>query len=247
MNVAIFIPCYIDQFYPEVGVATFRLLEKVGIKPHYPLSQVCCGQPMANSGCQKEVKPIAKKYYDLFHDYDYVVCPSGSCTSMIRNHYHSFFNDSKDTRDFLNKTYELTEFLVDIVSYKPKAISFPYRVGFHHSCHGLRELGLAKSSEKTGPFFSKARNLLNKIKDLKLVTLKREDECCGFGGMFSTYQETISCQMGEDRLMDHKQAGAQVITGVDMSCLMHLEGLLKRKKSKIKILHLANILLGEKP
>ncbi len=248
MKVGLFIPCYIDQFYPDVAMSTLELLEKFGCDVDFPMQQTCCGQPMANTGCLDDAAPLAKQFVQIFADYDFVVCPSGSCVAMVTHHYSEFF-PAKDT-DYLaiqKKTFELTEFLTDILKIEALDVRFPFRVGLHNSCHGLRELRLGKSSEMMVKDFSKARTLLNMVKDLKLVDLERTDECCGFGGTFAVTEEAVSCMMGNDRIHDHEQAGAQVMTAGDMSCLMHLDGLLRRQKKPIEVMHIAQILAGRQP
>jgi L-lactate dehydrogenase complex protein LldE len=243
-RVGLFIPCYIDQLYPDVGLATVEVLERFGCTVEFPEGQTCCGQPMANTGMVAEAQPLAQRFVDLFAEYDYVVCPSGSCTAMVRQHYEEYFHGNDAYAQLRKKVFELTEFLVDVLKVGEIGGRFPYRVGLHQSCHGLRELRLGSSSETVGPEFSKAKQLLETIKDLELVTLTRPDECCGFGGTFSVNEEAVSCMMGLDRVHDHEQAGTQVLTANDMSCLMHLQGLILRQKKPIRIMHIAEILAG---
>lgn len=239
MRIGLFIPCYIDQFYPQVGVATLQLLEKQGLEVEYPLGQTCCGQPMANSGCENYGKGALGLFNENFSGFDYVVSPSGSCVLHVKEHLKS---DNSKVHDTL---YELCEFLTDIVKVEKIQASFPFKVGLHASCHGLRGLHLAKPSELNGQYFNKPRSLLEKVKDIKLIELNRKDECCGFGGTFAVSEEAVSVQMGQDRIEDHLVNGAEVITGADMSCLMHLEGLLRRQKSKVRVMHIAEVLNGE--
>ncbi len=242
--VGLFIPCYIDQLYPDVGLATLELLELAGCRVEYPLDQTCCGQPMANTGCLDEAKPLAKRFVEQFSKYDYVVCPSGSCTSMVVNHYHGLVDETEEYHQLQKKTYELTAFLVDVVKFEAFPDSFPHVVGLHQSCHGLRELRLGRSSERQVPEFGKARELLEKIQGIKLAQLTRGDECCGFGGTFAVSEEAVSCMMGNDRIHDHETAGAEVLAGGDMSCLMHMQGLILRQKKPMKVMHIAQILRG---
>lgn len=243
-RVGLFIPCYIDQFYPDVGLATVEVLERFGCEVDFPAAQTCCGQPMANTGCVEDVRPLARRFVELFGDYEYVVCPSGSCTAMIRQHYGEYFHGESHAPPVLNRVFELTEFLVDVLQVERIGGSFPYRVGLHQSCHGLRELRLASSSEVVRPAFNKVQKLLDTIADLKVVPLKRPDECCGFGGTFAINEEAVSCLMGMDRIDDHEQAGAEIIAANDMSCLMHLGGLISRQKRSPRVMHLAQILAG---
>jgi L-lactate dehydrogenase complex protein LldE len=245
MNASLFIPCYIDQLYPHVGIAMANLLENLGINVDYPEAQTCCGQPMANSGCSADAVPAARHFVETFKDKEYIVCPSGSCVSMVRNHYEDLVGDHPDYAAVKSRTYELCEFLSDVVKVNSLDVSFPHKVGLHQSCHGLRELRLGRSSELVAPGFSKVRRLLEMVQGIELVELTRQDECCGFGGTFSVDEEAMACAMGRDRIKDHQHAGAEVITGTDMSCLMHLDGLMRRDGSTLRVLHIAQILAGE--
>lgn len=240
MKVGLFIPCYVDQFYPNAAIATLQVLEKAGVTVEYPLEQTCCGQPMANSGYQQYGEGAATLFRKNFEAYDYVVCPSGSCTMHAKEHILSDKGEGP-------KIYELCEFLTDVLQVKSLDARFPFRVGLHASCHGLRGLHLAKPSELMVPEFNKPQTLLEMVKDIDLVQLTRKDECCGFGGTFAVFEEAVSVDMGKDRIKDHEQQGVQVITGADMSCLMHLEGLLRREKKAIKVMHIAEILNGHTP
>jgi len=241
-QVGLFIPCYVDQCFPEVGMATLRLLEKLGCDVEFPPAQTCCGQPMANTGCDDEARPLAEKFLAIFKDYEYVVCPSGSCTSMVRNHYDSLIGERPEFDELKAKTYELCEFIGDVLNVEKIDGHFPHRVGVHQSCHGLRELRLAAGSERVVEPFSKVHKLLASLDGIELVELERPDECCGFGGTFSVAEEAVSCMMGRDRIADHRTAGTQVMTGVDMSCLMHLDGLMQRDGNPLRVMHVAEIL-----
>ena len=161
---------------------------------------------------------------------------------MVRCHYGELLHDDPDYAVVGPKTYELCEFLTDVLKVGTIAGRFPYRVGLHNSCHGLRELRLASSSEMMVDRFNKAGQLLAGLDGIQLVDLKRPDECCGFGGTFAVAEEAVSCMMGLDRIHDHEQAGAEVITAGDMSCLMHMSGLIQRQKSPLRVMHIAEIL-----
>ena len=243
MNVGLFIPCYVNQFYPQVAIATLELLEKFNCKVGYPLNQTCCGQPMANSGYEKMAQACNDLFTDNFAGYDYIVCPSGSCTLHIKDHLHSNKNETASAA-IQHKVFELTEFLVDVLKVENIEASFHYRVGVHQSCHGQRGLHTSQMSELVAAPFSKNDFLLQKVKGIELMPLDRTDECCGFGGTFCVVEEAVSAKMGKDRVADHEKNNVQVITGGDMSCLMHLEGILKRKKSTIQVKHIAEILNG---
>jgi len=241
MKVAIFIPCYVDQFYPQVGIATLELLEKLGVSVSYPENQTCCGQPMANAGFEHLSKDCNDLFVNNFSSFDYIVSPSGSCVLHIKDHLHSEENE-KDALRIRSNIYELTEFLTDILKVGAISSRFCHKVGFHQSCHGQRGLGLSQMSELVAPGFSKPEQLLRMVEGLELISLDRKDECCGFGGTFSVSEEAVSVKMGKDRVADHLKYGAEYITASDMSCLMHLEGILRRQKSSTKVIHIAEIL-----
>jgi L-lactate dehydrogenase complex protein LldE len=242
LTVGLFIPCYVEQLYPQVGMATVRLLERHGVQVDYPEEQTCCGQPMANTGCADEAAPLAARFLRIFRGYEYVVAPSGSCVSMVRNHYHPYLAGEPGFDHLTRSTFELCEFLVDVLGVERVEGRFPHRVGLHQSCHALRELRLARSSELRSAPFDKVRRLLSGVRELELVELQRKDECCGFGGTFAVNEEAVSCMMGRDRVADHERAGAEFITGVDMSCLMHMDGLLRRDRRPLRVLHVAELL-----
>lgn len=241
MKVALFVPCYVDQFYPQVARATLSLLEKLGVQVVVPLKQTCCGQPMANSGFEHLTTDCNSLFVDNFQGFDYIVSPSGSCVLHVKEHLHDPSRED-EVSQIKSSVFELTEFLTDIVKVNRLNAKFPYRVGFHQSCHAQRGLHLSQMSELVNPDFSKWRNLLQMVDGLELIPLSRADECCGFGGTFCVSEEAVSVKMGKDRITDHLLHGAQYITGTDMSCLMHLEGLLKRNRNPVKVIHLAEIL-----
>lgn len=247
MRVALFIPCYIDQLYPDVGLATLEVLERFGCEVVYPDQQTCCGQPMANTGCADAARPVAQHFERTFRPYEYVVGPSGSCVAMVRRHYEGLITDRAAHDALAAKTFELCEFLTDVLGVDRVEGAFPHRVGLHQSCHGLRELSLGSGSELHVPPFNKTRRLLGSLEGIELVELERQDECCGFGGTFAVSEEAVSTLMGDDRLDDHQRAGAQVITAGDMSCLMHLDGLIQRQGRPLRVMHVAQVLAGRKP
>jgi L-lactate dehydrogenase complex protein LldE len=241
MRVGLFIPCYIDQFYPNVGMATVRVLERFGLDIDFPEAQTCCGQPMANAGLHDEARPVAERFLKTFADYDYVVSPSGSCVAMVRHHYEQVLGHSDEVHRVGHKTYELCEFLTDVLKVDRMDGMFPHRVGIHQSCHALRELRTASDSELVGPTFNKPRQLLSSLAGIQISELARPDECCGFGGLFAVSEEAVSCMMGLDRVADHERAGTEVLTSTDMSCLMHLDGLIRRQKKPIRVMHIAEV------
>jgi L-lactate dehydrogenase complex protein LldE len=241
MKVGLFIPCYVDQFYPGAAIATLQLLEKLGVEVVYPPRQTCCGQPMANSGFEHLTKGCNELFIENFQEFDYIVAPSGSCVLHIRDHLHDDKNPEA-AKSISHKIYELTAFLTDVLKVKSLDAKFPHRVGIHQSCHGQRGLHISSMTELVSPEFSKPQSLLNMVQDIELIPLDRKDECCGFGGTFCVTEEAVSVKMGKDRVADHLAHGAEYITGVDMSCLMHMEGILKRQRSKVKVIHIAEIL-----
>jgi L-lactate dehydrogenase complex protein LldE len=239
MRVGLFIPCYIDQFYPQVGIATLELLEKFGCEVVYPSNQTCCGQPMANSGFEHLTKGCNDLFIKNFEEFDHIVSPSGSCVLHIKDHLHA---DGGGETTIPRKIYELVEFMTDVLQVGALDASFPFKVGIHQSCHGQRGLKLAQMSELMAPQFSKPLQLLKMVKGIQLISLSRQDECCGFGGTFCVAEEAVSVKMGKDRVADHLHHGAEYITGSDMSCLMHMEGILHRQKSTVQVKHIAEIL-----
>ena len=241
MKIGLFIPCYIDQFYPHVGIATLELLQKLKLNVRYPLKQTCCGQPLANSGAEKKAVKTYKNFVRNFSEFDYVVSPSGSCVYHVREHYN-ILEQTEEVKKVRKSTYELCEFLVDVLGIDDLKIRFPYKVGIHQSCHGLRGLKLGKSSELIAESYSKVHRLLEKADGIKIIQLDREDECCGFGGTFSVFEPDVSVKMGKERIYDHERNGAEIITATDMSCLMHLEGIIRRNKKAVKVMHMAEIL-----
>ena len=246
MKVGLFIPCFMNELYPNACMATLKLLKSLDFDVEYPLEQTCCGQPMANSGCSKDMKTLALQFVENFKDYDYIVAPTGSCVTMVKEHYKPFFEeDDKNYNKVKTSIYEICEFLHDVVKVEKLDSSFPYKVGVHNSCHGHRALKLGSASELNIPYNNKLKNLLNLVSDIEIVELKRDDECCGFGGTFSVTEEAISVAMGKDRIKDHLDSQAQIMTGADMSCLMHMEGIINRNNEPIKVMHITEILAGE--
>jgi len=247
MKIALFIPCFMNELYPDICKSTYKILKQQGLDIEYPLNQTCCGQPIANSGCSKDVETLAKQFVKIFKDYDYIVAPSGSCVSMVKEHYAPFFDNDKDYNKVKASIYEVCEFLHDVIKLENLNFnsSFPYKVGLHNSCHGHRVLKLATASELNIPYNSKLKNLLKKVADVEIIPLKREDECCGFGGTFAVQEEDISVAMGKDRIKDHLDSQAVVMTGADMSCLMHMDGIINRNNHPIRVKHIVQILLGE--
>jgi len=241
INIGLFIPCYIDTFYPQAGKATLQLLEKLGLNVFYPIKQTCCGQPLANTGFEQKATACYQHFVECFKGFDYIVTPSGSCAYHVIHHFDTI-EQTSEVKHIRRTTYELCSFLIDILKISTLDARFPHRVGLHQSCHGLRGLKLASASELVERRYSKARQLLNMVKDIELIDLDRIDECCGFGGTFSVFEPDLSVKMGRDRISDHERNGAEFITSYDMSCLMHLEGIIRHQKKMLKVIHIAEIL-----
>ncbi|WP_019890740.1 (Fe-S)-binding protein [Streptomyces purpureus] len=229
MRVALFVTCVNDAVYPSTGVATVRILERLGVEVDFPADQTCCGQPPYNTGYRRETEPLVRRTVRAFEGYAYVVTPSGSCAAMVRHHYASFGDRAAALAP---RTYELSEFLVDVLGVTDVGAYFPYTVTYHPSCHGLRALGLG-----TGP-----RRLLDAVKGLDLRELPGAEECCGFGGTFAVKNPDVSAAMGRDKVRHALSTGADVLCGADNSCLMHLGGILRREGAPLRTLHLAEIL-----
>ena len=244
MKVGLFIPCYVDAFFPEVGIATLELLERLGLEVAYPLDQTCCGQPMANSGCHGDAAAAEALFVRNFAGFEYVVGPTGSCVHHVREHLTAI-PQTDAVRRVRARVYELVEFLHDVLGVRefPWA-DFPHAVGLHNSCSTLRALRSASTSEIREPFFSKPLTLLSTVRGIRFVAPKRPDECCGFGGTFSVTEEPVSARMGYDKVTDHHGAGAEYIVSADMSCLMHQKGCAERLGLPIRFIHIAQILNG---
>jgi L-lactate dehydrogenase complex protein LldE len=244
MQVALFVPCYIDDFYPDAAMAVLDVLEAVGCEVVYPEQQTCCGQPFLNNGLRDEARPLADHFVGTFAGYDYVVSPGSSCISAIKHRYEDVVTDGRYA-GLRPRLYEFCEFLHDVIGVENLRFpgAFRGRVGLHNSCHGLRELELASASELNIAPFSKIKAVLARADGLEIVEPSR-DECCGFGGTFSVDEGAVSAMMGRDRIADHRRQGVEIMTGVDLSCLMHMEGLAKRDGTPMRFVHVAQLLSG---
>ena len=239
MKIGLFVPCYVDALYPEVGVATYKLLRSLGVEVDYPESQTCCGQPMGNAGFENMSGNLAEKYDDLFSGFDYVVAPSASCAAYVR-----LFHPEILKHDCVaaKKTLDLVEFLHDVLKVDHLPSKFSHKVSIHNSCHGVRELGLSRASELGLPYFNKLRDLLSMVNGIEVFEPEHPDECCGFGGMFAVEEPEVSICMGQDKVHHHMNTGAEYITGADSSCLMHMQGVIDREHLPIKTIHIVQIL-----
>ncbi len=238
MTVGLFVPCFIDQYYPHVAIATIDVLEKYGCAVEVPTGQTCCGQPLANAGYASATGDVEDRFVDLFAGYDYVVTPSASCALHVKDHY------SKRAQETGKKTFELSQFLHDVLKIQSVDATLKRRIGVHSGCHGLRGLRMGPSTERMDDRPDVLRSLLGLVSGVEIVDLNRPDECCGFGGTFSVGEEAVSVKMGKDRLADHVGAEAEIIVSADMSCLMHLQGIATKQKNPIRFHHIAEVLNG---
>jgi len=239
MKIGLFIPCYVDAVFPEVGMATYRLLRHLELDVTYPKRQTCCGQPMANAGFEKKAVPLAEKFDEIFKDFDYVVAPSVSCTAFIQRNYPRLVDHECESA---KKCVDVVTFLHDIVKMNAPLGKFPHKVSLHNSCHGVRELGLSSPSEEQIPPFNKIKDLLQLVEGIQVVEPERADECCGFGGTFSIEETAVSAQMGKEKVKRHMATGAEYVTGPDCSCLMHMAGVARKQGLNIEFRHVVEIL-----
>jgi L-lactate dehydrogenase complex protein LldE len=237
-KVSLFVPCFVDQLLPQVAVDAVRVLRRIGCRVSFPQEQTCCGQAGFNSGYWDEARPCAERFLRVFQDAEYIVCPSGSCTTMVRVFYSRLLASSAahdEAVRIAERTFELSEFLVKVAKVTDVGAIFPHSVTYHASCHGLRELHLT----------DEPLQLLRKVKGLKLIDMLRYDECCGFGGTFATKFESISVAMGVSKADNIAVTGAEYVTAIDPSCLMHVQGIMEKRGDKAKTIHLASILASE--
>ena len=236
--VSLFIQCLVDAMYPEVGVAMLKIFDKLDIPVDCPTSQTCCGQPAFNSGYRQEARVAARRFIEIFESKEVIVCPSGSCVSMVCHHYPQLFEDEPDWQSraeaVAEKTFELTQYLVDVLGIDDLRSRYSGKITFHDSCHALRTLGIKEQP----------RRLIAGIADVELIEMNDPDRCCGFGGSFAVKYPEISTAMAQDKVNQIIATGADAVVGVDISCLMNIQGLLSRKNSKIKTLHIAELLGG---
>jgi L-lactate dehydrogenase complex protein LldE len=236
MKIGLFIPCYINQYYPKVGIATYKLLQQLGFEVEYPTEQTCCGQALGNAGYQRFTVDAQRHFRDTFEEYEVVVSPSASCIMFVRE-YKEFVQYRKQ------EIYELSEFIVNKGLLDQLTASFPKKVGILQSCHGLRGLRLGSSTELMETRGYTLTKVLASVKDISIVEADRPDDCCGFGGTFSVKEADLSVKMGMDRIDDLIKNGAEIVTGTDVSCLMHLEGIIKKRKLRLEAKHFSEILM----
>ncbi len=235
MRIQLFVPCFVDQLYPETAFNMVKVLEKACCEVHYNPNQTCCGQPAFNAGFWKEAKDVALKFINDFEGTDYIVAPSASCVGFVRNYYTQLFEDSSrhnQVKDLSNRIFEFSEFLTDILKIENYGAELQAKATYHDSCAALRECKI-----KEGP-----RKLLSKVKGLELIEMAETETCCGFGGSFAVKFEAISIAMADQKVHHALDAGAELIVSTDMSCLMHLEGYITKKALPLKTMHIADVL-----
>jgi L-lactate dehydrogenase complex protein LldE len=240
MRVALQVTCINDAMFPEAGKAVVTLLRRLGVEVDFPLQQTCCGQPMVNTGYLDEAVPVLRNFVDAFGGYDAVVTPSGSCAGSVRHQHAILARRSGDqalveaARETSSRTYELSEFLVDVLGVTDVGAYFPHTVTYHPTCHSLRLLGVG----------DRPRRLLEAVRGLRLVDLQAAEECCGFGGTFAVKNAETSVAMGSDKARHVRDTGAEVLVAGDSSCLMHIGGVLSRQRAGVRAMHLAEVLAG---
>ena len=235
-TVSFFVPCLVDALYPEVGRAVFTVLENLGLEVDCPLDQTCCGQMAFNAGYRAQARRPAKRFITLFEEAEIIVCPSGSCTAMVKHHYPLLLQADpvwhKRARDVAAKTFEFTQFLVDILGLTDLGARCACRATYHDSCHLNRHLGISR----------RPRLLLQAVQDLTLVEMEDSDRCCGFGGTFSLKYPDISLAILQDKIDAILTTGADIVVGCDMGCLMNIQGRLNRLGSNVQVKHIAQVL-----
>lgn len=236
MKASLFVTCLVDQLYPDVGWAAVNVLRRAGVEVCFDDRQTCCGQPAFNTGYLDEARKVARHFVNVFEESERIVVPSGSCATMIRKFLPGLFPPESAERlravEISKRTYEFSEFLVDVLHAVDLDAEFRGKVTFHDSCHQLRELGVHRQP----------RELLRRVRGIDFVELEDSDRCCGFGGTFSVKFPEISSAIGADKVQAILRSGAEWVVSNDVSCLMHLEGLIRREKCEVKTMHLAQLL-----
>lgn len=224
-RVSLFVTCIVDQLFPNVGLSMARVLERLGYSVDFPEAQTCCGQPAFNSGYREDARRVARHFLKVFEGAEYIVCPSGSCSTMVSHHYEEIAGRGM-------KVWEFSEFLTTVAGVEDIGARFPEIVTYHDSCHALRELHI-----KEGP-----RKLLRSVSGLELREMDAAEECCGFGGTFSIKFPGVSGGMGRTKLDSILRTGASTVVSIDSSCLMQIQGVISRAKLPLRTLHLAEVL-----
>ena len=236
MKASLFITCLVDQFFPETGMSVVSVLRKLGVEVDFPAEQTCCGQPGFNSGFTNEARDLAKRFITIFENSECVVAPSGSCTSMVKVFYPELLHDEPDWQKraeaLAARTYEFTEFVVNVLGVEDVGAVYHGKVALHQSCHLLRELNV-----RTEP-----QRLLRSVKGIEVVELERAETCCGFGGLFSIKYPHISGGILQDKIDSVEKSGADVVVASDVGCLMHISGGLSRQSAAARTMHIAELL-----
>ncbi|HXS36014.1 MAG TPA: (Fe-S)-binding protein [Flavipsychrobacter sp.] len=234
-DVQLFIPCFVDQLYPQTGMNMVKVLEKLGCKVHYNAKQTCCGQPAFNAGYWDDAKAVAKKYLHDFDNEGYIVGPSGSCTGFVRNYYGKMFDNSAEhnlSNKIKGKMYEFTEFLVNVLHVNDVGAVLSGKATYHDACGALRECGIR----------SEPRKLLQHVKGLEMIEMKECETCCGFGGTFAVKYEPISIGMAQTKVQSALETGAKYMISTDISCMMHIQGYIDKNNLPIETMHIADVL-----
>ncbi len=235
MIVDLFIPCFIDQIYPETAFNTIKVLEKAGCKVNYNPAQTCCGQPAFNAGFWDQCKEVAEKFIQDFPNDRYVVSPSASCAGMVKNYYPEIFQDTvqvNQSKTLQKNIFELSDFLVNVLKVTDLGARLEGVATYHDACSALREMGIKQSP----------RTLLSNVKGLELREMDETETCCGFGGTFSVKYEPIAVGMAEQKIIHAEKTQAEYLISTDVSCLMHIDGFLKKQKKNMKVMHIADVL-----
>ncbi len=245
MTVALFAPCFVDQFRASAAIAALRVLERLGVDLEVPSGAACCGQPPANAGFEDEGAPALQRFVRTFRRYDTIIVLSGSCALHVRMHAAAFGDDGAGVAA---RTTEYCTYLHDVIGLdrlSSLGAERNARAAVHVGCHALRGLGLASPSELQEPRYDRVRAVLSTVRGLTFADLDRPDECCGFGGSFSVGEPAVSARMGLDRLADYGKGGAELLVSTDVSCLLHLDGLARRLGVALPVMHVAELLAGE--
>ncbi|QQK77763.1 (Fe-S)-binding protein [Salicibibacter cibarius] len=235
MNVSLFITCLGDMFYPNAGKATVELLEKFGCTVDFPKSQTCCGQPAFNSGYHKDARKVAKQTIQAFQNSSYVVSPSGSCVAMLHEYHHLLKGEPEwqvEAGKLSAKSYELTQFFVNVLRVEDAGASFHAKATYHTSCHMMRLLGVMNAPQ----------TLLNHVEGLEMIDLSRDYDCCGFGGTFAVKMPDISKEMVDEKMRCIHDTGADILISADAGCMMNIGGRMEREESPVKVMHIAEVL-----
>ena len=236
IKVSLFITCLVDILFPQVGVSMVKVLKRLGVEVDFPEEQTCCGQPAFNSGFREDAKVLAKRFISIFNQDGFIVSPSGSCTSMVRVFYKELFHDDQKLLEMVDllssRTYEFSEFLVNVLKVDDVGATYNGRVTYHDSCHALRELRVQ----------NEPRELIKSVKGVDFVEMKFPDTCCGFGGTFSVKFPDVSVSILDEKIESIIESGADTVVSTDMGCLMQIGGAINRRKLPFKTIHIAELL-----